>query len=78
MFFQYTLNINSHGYLASPGGGTFDHGFCPHPGEFDQNFFEKSNSRGFARGGWSHLELTGTLLVVIDFPYGELVNNHDV
>jgi hypothetical protein len=51
MFFQYTLNINSHGYLASPGGGTFDHVFCPHPGEFDQKFFEKSNSRGFARGG---------------------------
>ena len=56
----YTLNINSHGYLASPDGGAFDHVFCSHPGEFDdgfrphigefdQNFFEKSNSRRFVR-----------------------------
>ena len=47
---QYTLNINSHGYLAIPDGGAFDHVFA-RAGEFDQNVFEKSNSRGFARGG---------------------------
>jgi hypothetical protein len=51
MFFQYTLNINSHGYLASPDGGEFDDGFRPHSGKFDKTFFEKSNSRGFAWGG---------------------------
>ena len=28
----------------------FDDGFRPHSGEFDQKFFEKSNSWGFARG----------------------------
>jgi hypothetical protein len=42
MFFQYTLNINSHGYLASPDGGEFDDGFRPHSGKFDKTFFEKS------------------------------------
>ena len=28
MCFQYTLNISSHRYLASPDGGAFDHVFC--------------------------------------------------
>jgi hypothetical protein len=46
MFFQHTLNINSHGYLASPDGGEFDV-FHLHSAEFDQIFFETSNSRGF-------------------------------
>ena len=32
-------------------GGAFDRLNWQHSGEFDQNFSEKSNARGFARGG---------------------------
>jgi len=44
-------------------GAAFDCLNWPHSGEFDQNFSEKSNAPGFARGGggaWAVLELTGT------------------
>ena len=43
-------------------GGAFDRLIWQHSGEFDQNFSKKSNARGFARGTWAVLELTGTLL----------------
>ena len=42
-------------------GGAFDRLNWQHRGEFDQNFSKKSNARGFARGAWAVLELTGTL-----------------
>ena len=42
-------------------GGAFDRLNWQHSGEFDQNFSKKSNARGFARGAWGVLELTGTL-----------------
>ena len=45
-------------------GGAFDRLNWQHSGEFDQNFSQKSNARGFARGGggaWAVLELSGTL-----------------
>ena len=32
-------------------GGAFDRLNWQHSGEFDQNFSQKSNARGFARGG---------------------------
>ena len=32
-------------------GGAFDHLNWQHSGEFDQNFSQKSNALGFARGG---------------------------
>ena len=32
-------------------GGAFDRLNWQHSGEFDQNFFKKSNAPGFARGG---------------------------
>ena len=42
-------------------GGAFDRLNWQHSGEFDQNFSQKSNARGFARwGAWAVLELTGT------------------
>ena len=43
-------------------GGAFDRLNWQHSGEFDQNFSQKSNAPGFARGegGWAVLELTGT------------------
>ena len=37
--------------FASPHRWEFDNGFRPHRRIFDRIFFEKSNSRGFARGG---------------------------
>ena len=40
--------------------GEFDRLIWQYSGEFDQNFSEKSNAPGFARGGWAVLELTGT------------------
>ena len=44
-------------------GGAFDRLNWQHSGEFDQNFSQKSNAPGFARGGWAVLELIGTLHV---------------
>ena len=45
-------------------GGAFDRLNWQHSGEFDQNFSQKSNARGFALGGaWVVLELTGSLLL---------------
>ena len=41
-------------------GGAFDCLNWQHSGVFDQNFWKKSNARGFAQGGWAVLELTGT------------------
>ena len=43
-------------------GGAFDRLNWQRSGEFDQNFSQKSNARGFAQGGgaWAVLELTGT------------------
>ena len=44
-------------------GGAFDCLNWQHSGEFNQNFFKKSNAPGFAPGGgggWAVLELTGT------------------
>ena len=32
-------------------GGAFDRLNWQHSGEFDQNFLQKSNARGFTRGG---------------------------
>ena len=48
-------------------GGAFDRLNWQHSGEFDQNFSQKSNARGFAREGgggeaWAVLELTGIIL----------------
>ena len=43
-------------------GGVFDRLNWQYSGEFDQDFSKKSNTPGFARGGWAVLELTGTLL----------------
>ena len=37
--------------LWGPTGGAFDRVFCPHSRAFDQIFSNKSNARGFARGG---------------------------
>ena len=42
-------------------GGAFDRLNWQPSGVFDQNFKKKSNARGFARGAWAVLELTGTL-----------------
>ena len=52
-------------------GGAFERLNWQHSGEFDQNFSKKSNAPGFTRGGggggeWAVLELTGTLLHLID------------
>ena len=49
--------------FEAPTGGAFDRLNWRHSGEFDQNFSQKSNAWGFARGGgaWAVLELTGTL-----------------
>ena len=44
-------------------GGAFDCQNWQHSGEFDQNFSKKSNA---PRGGWTVLELTGTLPLQID------------
>ena len=46
--------------FKAPTGGAFDRLNWQHGGEFDQNFLKKSNARGFARGAWAVLELTGT------------------
>ena len=50
--------------FEAPMGGAFDLLNWQHSGEFDQNFSQKSNARGFARGGgWAVLKLIGTLVL---------------
>ena len=47
---QYQINCGSFDFSV-PTSGAFDLAIGPYSGEFNQSFFEKSNARGFARGG---------------------------